>query len=694
MDRRNIFAIAMVLGIAAVGFCATPPVADGLIMQFDASSLNMNDGDPVTVWPDLSGSGNDALQDVELDRRPVYHSNAADFNRPALYFDGANDFLRLPSPAPFSVDSASAIVYAQYEANEPYSYLIAAQDGGGDDRFRMLFNNQYAFQAGNSPLMRTSWSARSARTFALTSGNGEVNCYVDAALLGTSTNTSSETPIALNIGSYNVGSKEHFKGHVATALFYNRGLSTDEVLAVRTFIFQGIPLNMVPADGAEQVLIDTPTLSWAAPQVDSAVTGYNIVMRTTDPNFVDEANNLVFENVADLNADEAIVEAAMPIALDYLKTYYWRVDTVTADRVYEGSVREFLTAPHDTDPIVDAGANYTTWLGNLPFTVEGTVDDNDEGDVSDSNVAWSIVSYPGDPTDAAMQLMFRGMGSTAANDLKLLGYDPNTLAEWIGTDTRQPGNPLSITLSGLPAGSYIWTSLHHDYNDQRGTFNVYVDGVLAGENLAISTASDTPTQFSAQFTTDGSDVLLVFDKLVDENTGDWYKFFVMNAFTITDGTNTLNLDFDNLTSTTAPGYESYKAEHEVPGSFTAQSFPFGAATVSVLPQWGPNAAGLIEGAQVAKTSTDPLAPAGDFTTLSAGSYVLELSVTDNAGHNVTDTMTVNVMADACAAAQTTAEWAGFNYFDTDQNCVIDLNDFAGFAAGWLEDLSATGSIEY
>ncbi len=57
-------------------------------------------------------------------------------------------------------------------------------------------------------------------------------------------------------------------------------------------------------------------------------------------------------------------------------------------------------------------------------------------------------------------------------------------------------------------------------------------------------------------------------------------------------------------------------------------------------------------------------------------------------------MTVNVMADACAAAQTTAEWAGFNYFDTDQNCVIDLNDFAGFAAGWLEDLSATGSIEY
>ncbi|MGE4286691.1 MAG: LamG-like jellyroll fold domain-containing protein, partial [Phycisphaerae bacterium] len=522
MDRRNIFAIAMVLGIAAVGFCATPPVADGLIMQFDASSLNMNDGDPVTVWPDLSGSGNDALQDVELDRRPVYHSNAADFNRPALYFDGANDFLRLPSPAPFSVDSASAIVYAQYEANEPYSYLIAAQDGGGDDRFRMLFNNQYAFQAGNSPLMRTSWSARSARTFALTSGNGEVNCYVDAALLGTSTNTSSETPIALNIGSYNVGSKEHFKGHVATALFYNRGLSTDEVLAVRTFIFQGIPLNMVPADGAEQVLIDTPTLSWAPPQVDSAVTGYNIVMRTTDPNFAEEENNLVFEDVVDLNADEAVVEAAMPISLDYLTGYYWRVDTITDAQTYIGTVRQFTTAPDDTDPIVEAGSNYITWLDNMPFSVTGAVNDNDEGDVSDSGIAWAISSYPNDPTDAAKQLMYRGDGSQAATDLKLLGYDPNTLAEWIGTDTRQPGNPLSFTLSGLPAGTYTWTSLHHDYQDQRGTFNVYIGDELVGENITISTASATPTQFTTQFVADGSDVVFIFDKLVDENTSDWY----------------------------------------------------------------------------------------------------------------------------------------------------------------------------
>ncbi|MGE4287003.1 MAG: LamG-like jellyroll fold domain-containing protein [Phycisphaerae bacterium] len=692
MKKTNLLTIAVLFCAAAVGFCATPPVADGLIMQFDAGALNLNDGDAVALWPDLSGNGNNAVPDTETNM-PVYHAAPADFICPALYFDGTDDFLRLPSPAPFSVDSASAVVYAQYEANKPYEYMIAGQDGSGDDRFRMAFNNQYMFQAGDSSLMRTSYSAKTARTFALTSGNGEVKGYIDTNLLVTGSNSSSEVPVALNIGSYNCGQDEHFKGHIAKVYFYDRGLSEAEMLAVRAFIFDGIPLNMVPADGADQVLIDTPTLVWDTPQVDSPVTGYNIVMRTTDPNFADEANNLVFENVADLNADEAIVEVAMPISLGFLTTYYWRVDTVTADRVYEGSVREFLTAPNDVDPIIDAGGDYTTWISNLPFSIEGTVDDNGEGDISDSNIEWSIVSYPGDPTDAAMQLMYRAMESQAAADLKLLGYDPNTLAEWIGTDTRQPGNPLSLTLSGLPAGTYTWTSLHHDYNDARGTFNVYVNDVLAGENLVVSTASAIPTQFATQFTTDGSDVKFVFDKIVDESTSD-YMFFAMNAFTLTDGISTINVDFDNLTSTTAADYVSYKAEHEVPGSFTAQSFPFGAATVSVLPQWGPNAAGLIEGAQVAKTSTDPLAPAAEFTTLSAGAYVIELSVTDNAGHNVTDTMTVNVAQDACAAAQTTAEWAGFNYFDTDLNCVIDLNDFAAFAASWLTDLSAAGSFEY
>ncbi|MGE4287002.1 MAG: hypothetical protein AB7F23_10455, partial [Phycisphaerae bacterium] len=211
-------------------------------------------------------------------------------------------------------------------------------------------------------------------------------------------------------------------------------------------------------------------------------------------------------------------------------------------------------------------------------------------------------------------------------------------------------------------------------------------------NITISTASATPTQFTTQFVADGSDVVFIFDKLVDENTSDWYKFFAMNAFTLTDGISTINVDFDNLTSGTAPGYESYKAEHEVSASFSAQSFAFGPGTLTVQPAWGYLAAGWVEGAEVVKTSTDPLNPTADFTTLTAGTYAIELSATDNAGHSHADTMTVQVLNDACAAAQASADWAGFNYFDVDQNCVVDFNDITVFAASWLEDLTISEII--
>ena len=39
---------------------------------------------------------------------------------------------------------------------------------------------------------------------------------------------------------------------------------------------------------------------------------------------------------------------------------------------------------------------------------------------------------------------------------------PSLLRDWIGTDTRQPGDPMTLTITGLPAGTYEWVSYHHD----------------------------------------------------------------------------------------------------------------------------------------------------------------------------------------------------------------------------------------
>ena len=101
------------------------------------------------------------------------------------------------------------------------------------------------------------------------------------------------------------------------------------------------------------------------------------------------------------------------------------------------------------------------------------------------------------------------------------------------------------------------------------------------------------------------------------------------------------------------------------------------------------AAGLT--ASVTKTSTDPLAPTADFMTNYVGEFRITLTATDGTAQSDSDTLVVHVGEDACAAAQLAPSWAGFNSYDYDQNCIVDLPDFAALALVWLEDINLTAS---
>jgi hypothetical protein len=97
-------------------------------------------------------------------------------------------------------------------------------------------------------------------------------------------------------------------------------------------------------------------------------------------------------------------------------------------------------------------------------------------------------------------------------------------------------------------------------------------------------------------------------------------------------------------------------------------------------------------ASVTKTSTDPLAPTADFTTDTVGDYTIELASTDLAMQTGFDTLVVRVAADACEAAQLAG--TPLNYFDYDNDCDVDIVDFAAFALQWLDDIKPTASIPY
>ncbi len=451
----------------------------------------------------------------------------------------------------------------------------------------------------------------------------------------------------------------------------------------------------VPANEATYVELDTD-LSWTSPGEGYA---FDVYFGTEEPNAMQTNYGPTFTKVTSVPQTETTVE--IPTALDYSTDYYWVVETYApgSTEVLASNYWMFTTEPYDSAPAVTAGSSYITWLDNLAQGVDAVVDDNGENDVADSDVVWTIDTYAGDPVSGSGRAFDRGMTSANAVTLSEQGYDPNILSDWVGCDARtdNKGNPIVFVISGLPAGEYTWTSMHHDYNDQTGLFDVYVDGALAAADVDMTSGTQTPAEFTTTITSDGSTPVKVLFKEVSI-TGSGIGIFGINALKLSDDNNALNIDFGTAASSVAVGYEAYTAADKDLASFSAQDFAFGSATVTIDAEFGPLAAGWID-ASITKTSTDPLAPTATFTTNYPGTYVLKVSATDDTVFGPealvgSATLEVQVAEDACAAAQLSDNWDGFDFYDVDSNCVINVSDFAAFAATWLDFTSMTEAEAY
>ena len=141
-------------------------------------------------------------------------------------------------------------------------------------------------------------------------------------------------------------------------------------------------------------------------------------------------------------------------------------------------------------------------------------------------------SWAAGATPQAMQMIDRG-GDDGTDT-------PDLLRDWIGTDGRQPGNPMTLTVSGLPPGNYEWTSYHHDPEDQTGIFSVTVNDASGSTTTADIDISDTReggivnlaemTTFTTEVAANGvDDVTFVFE-LTSGNTPVSTAFFLMNGF--------------------------------------------------------------------------------------------------------------------------------------------------------------------
>ena len=138
---------------------------------------------------------------------------------------------------------------------------------------------------------------------------------------------------------------------------------------------------------------------------------------------------------------------------------------------------------------------------------------------------WVMPIWSRNPAAQAKQMIQRSSGSAL-------------LIDWIGTDARVANaDPLVIGLYGLPAGTYTWTSYHHDPQDQTGLFAVTVadaTGSTTTADIDISNGAvdaEAMTTFETTIVSDGTNSV----SLSFENQGYTHvseAFFVMNAFVL------------------------------------------------------------------------------------------------------------------------------------------------------------------
>ena len=133
--------------------------------------------------------------------------------------------------------------------------------------------------------------------------------------------------------------------------------------------------------------------------------------------------------------------------------------------------------------------------------------------------------WPGNPARQAMQMIERSSG-------------PDLAIDWIGTDARVANaDPLVLRISGLPSGTYAWTSYHHDPQDQTGLFAVMVTDAAGSATTTDVDISSGPlaleeiTTFETAIVSDGTHpVTLAFANQGYGHVSE--AFFVMNALVL------------------------------------------------------------------------------------------------------------------------------------------------------------------
>jgi hypothetical protein len=217
-------------GYPAVNSGVLPSEITGLWGWWDATSLTLNDNDPVAVWPDSSGFGRDAAQS-DSGQRPVYAAAGINSHPSVLFSSDRLTCAEFPEGSEVTIfavtDPTDALTY-----NDVFSSrVVFGSHEGGSINFKLP-----GIRDGHGD--GTPWPTVPSVTSAQYSNSGD---FWSNELNGTSAgsgSTISSPPTDIN--SFALGSTPSggnwWPGHIGEVIVYSRVLSADDRAAVTNYL--------------------------------------------------------------------------------------------------------------------------------------------------------------------------------------------------------------------------------------------------------------------------------------------------------------------------------------------------------------------------------------------------------------------------------------------------------------------------
>lgn len=226
----------------------SPRNLPGLQLWLPADRITgLVDGDPVTTWSDLSGSGNNATQGTGA-AKPLYKVNIAN-GRPGVLLDGVDDFMSLTAAVQTALLGANKSVFAVVKwvtlVDDMRVYSVA--NGGGSTRGALKYSSAPQYQvlyttgAAQAALSFTSVATPSttvAQIVELVQAGTAISGRLNGGVGASANDAGAEAANAGALGSNAFASGSFGNLYILEFVAYNVALSTADAARVRRYLGQ------------------------------------------------------------------------------------------------------------------------------------------------------------------------------------------------------------------------------------------------------------------------------------------------------------------------------------------------------------------------------------------------------------------------------------------------------------------------